>query len=216
MKMTLSKQLLSLTAVVIRQRKEAAEFFGVETRNKYLIEDESGNALGFAAEQQKGLLGFVARQIFGHWRSFEILVFAADRSQQCVARHPLRFYFQKIAVSEPNGKALGSIERRFSFFSKTFEILDASGAVIFSVSSPLWKVWTFPLMKDGVKRAEVQKKWGGLLKEALLDADTFRVEFTSPTISENERLLVIVTAVFIDLLYFEKKAGFGSLFGILG
>src|SRR5262245_11336298 len=55
--------------LVVQQRKELVELFGYETRNKYEIRTQSGQQLGFAAEQQKGVLGFLVRQLVGHWRS---------------------------------------------------------------------------------------------------------------------------------------------------
>ncbi len=204
--MALAKQLLSLSAVMIRQRRELAEFIGFETRNKYSIEDEAGAQIGFAAEQSKSLFGFLFRQVFGHWRSFDLHIFSADRQLECVARHPFRFFFQEISIIEPGGRELGKIVRRFSIFSKRFDLLDANGGEVLSVSSPLWRIWTFAFMRNGEKRALVQKKWGGLLKEGFLDADTFRVEFLAAGMPAEERLLVVIAGVFIDLLYFEEKA----------
>jgi uncharacterized protein YxjI len=60
--------------------------------------------------------------------------------------------------------------------------------------------------KRGEKIAEIQKKWSGILSEAFTDRDNFRVEFTSRALSEEERVLVMAAAVFVDLLYFESKA----------
>jgi hypothetical protein len=44
--------------LMVRQRFEAAELFGFESRNKYDIVSESGAQVAFAAEQQKGFMGF--------------------------------------------------------------------------------------------------------------------------------------------------------------
>ena len=66
--------------LIVRQRRELAELFGFETRNKYEIASESGGALAFAAEQQKGIAGFLFRQFLGHWRTFEIKFFSPDRA----------------------------------------------------------------------------------------------------------------------------------------
>ena len=73
--MALGTALLQLSTLIVRQRAELAELLGFETRNKYSIEGEQGQALAFAAEQQKGTLGFLLRQFLGHWRSFEIQFF---------------------------------------------------------------------------------------------------------------------------------------------
>lgn len=74
------------------------------------------------------------------------------------------------------------------------------------VSSPLWHIWTFTFTRQGRRVAEVKKKWAGLLAEGLTDKDNFTVEFGDPTVTGGERMLMLASAVFIDLLYFERKA----------
>ena len=52
----------------------------------------------------------------------------------------------------------------------------------------------------------MQKKWSGLLAEAVTDKDNFLVDFGNGPLGENERRLVLAAALFIDLQYFERKA----------
>ncbi len=65
-------ELKNYSKLIIRQRRELFELIGFETRNKYEICDADKNVIGFCAEQNKGILGFLFRQFLGHWRSFEI------------------------------------------------------------------------------------------------------------------------------------------------
>jgi hypothetical protein len=58
----------------------------------------------------------------------------------------------------------------------------------------------------GPEVALISKKWGGFLKEAFLDADTFRLDYKSSTLSEQQRTLILAAGLFIDLQYFEQKA----------
>ena len=46
-----------------------------------------------------------------------------------------------------------------------------------------------------------------LVFRAFTDADRFRVLFQAPDLRPDERALVLTAAVFIDIQYFEKKAG---------
>ena len=73
------------------------------------------------------------------------------------------------------------------------------------VASPLWKLWTFTFNSRHQKVAEVKKKWSGLLSEALTDRDNYLVEFHDQNMKDQEKQLVMVSSVFIDLLYFEHK-----------
>ncbi len=191
--------------LMIVQKREIAELFGIETRNKYSIES-NGAPFAFAAEQGKGGLAFLARMFMGHWRTFEIHFF--DDSRQLVLRvvHPFRFIFQRLEVSTAAGRVIGAIQQRFAVFSKRFDVTDASGRLLLSVRSPLWRPWTFAFEREGRELARVEKKWSGMLQEAFTDTDRFRVAFESPELGLDERSLILAAAIFIDLQYFERKA----------
>lgn len=206
--MSLSQQISHIPALIIRQRKELAELIGFETRNKYEINAPDGRVLGFAAEQQKGFLGAVMRQFLGHWRTFEILIFDAQRRPFLVARHPFRFIFQRLEILDADsGRPIGALQQRFSIIYKRFDVALPDGRVLMQVSSPFWRIWTFRFQgADGRERAVITKKWSGALKEIFTDADNFALEFTDPSLGDDERKLLLAAAIFIDLKYFEQKA----------
>jgi uncharacterized protein YxjI len=143
---------------------------------------------------------------FGHWRTFEIHFF--DQARQLVLRalHPFRFFFQRLEVSAADGRQLGAIQQRFALLSKRFDVLSASGQLLLTVSSPLWRPWTFVFERQSRTLARVEKKWSGFLREAFTDGDRFRVSFEPAELTLDERSLVLAAAVFIDLQYFERKA----------
>lgn len=193
-------------ALVLRQRKELAELFGYESRNKYEVLDPHGTVLLYAAEQGKGLGAMFARQLFGHWRSYEIHVFDSARNVLLRAVHPFRWFFQRLEVFDGSGRFLGALQQRWAFFSKRFDVEDASGRVLLQVSSPFWRPWTFPFERAGQRVASVVKKWSGALTELFTDADSFRIEYEQPGLSPDERALLLCAGVFIDMQYFEAKA----------
>jgi uncharacterized protein YxjI len=197
--------LADLKVVWVHQVHEIGEWFGFETRNKYQIMDEKKVIIGYAAEQQKGIFGFILRQYLGHWRKFDVHFFTAERQLTLIGHHPFRWYFKRIEVNDANGKLIGAIQKRFSLLNKRFDIENERGLTIMEVASPIWRIWTFTFMSQGNQVAQVKKKWSGLLAEAFTDKDNFKVEFTSPTMTESEKTVVIASSVFIDLLYFEKK-----------
>lgn len=199
-------QLAAHSRIFVQQKFELAEWLGFETRNKYAITDQNNQLLAYAAEQGKGFFGLMLRQFLGHWRTFDVLFFTPDRQLYLQARHPFRFYYQRLDISESSGRYLGAIERRFSIFSKSFVVLDAQSQVILEVSSPLWKLWTFPFKRQGQEMAVIRKKWSGVFMEAMSDKDRFMIEFNDPRLREDERSLILAAALFIDLIYFEKKA----------
>ncbi|WP_259218169.1 phospholipid scramblase family protein [Bradyrhizobium centrosematis] len=198
----------------VQQVFEMAELFGLETRNKYRIREENGRDLLYAAEQQKGVLGFLFRQLFGHWRSFEVHFFDAARQPVMRGIHPFRFFFQCLELRSRDDRLIGTIERQFSIFTKRFHVHDAQGRVVLEVTSPLWKVWTFPFMRGGREQARVAKKWSGLGSELFTDRDNFLVEYLERSLTEDERALVLAAAIYIDLMYFEVK-GEGGVINLL-
>lgn len=193
-------------ALVLRQRKELAELFGYESRNKYEILDPNGAVILYAAEQGKGLGAAFGRQFFGHWRSYEIHVFDQARNVVMRAVHPFRWFFQRLEVVDASGRRVGALQQRWAFFHKRFDVEDATGRVLMQVRSPFWRPWTFPFERAGQRVASVIKKWSGALTEMFTDADTFRIEYEQPGLTPDERALLLCAGLFIDMQYFEEKA----------
>lgn len=193
--------------LIVRQRRELAELFGFETRNKYEICDSKNNVLGFCAEQNKGFLGFLSRQFLGHWRSFEIHFYDLNRVEFLKTHHPFRFIFQEFTVMDGKNNPIGRVHQRFGILTKKYDVQDATGRLIFTMRSGLLSFWTFPFLNSaGFERAVVQKKWSGFFKELFLDADNFLITYKDLTLTEIERQLILAASVFTDLQYFERKA----------
>ena len=203
--MSFAATLATATTLMVRQSTELAELFGFETRNKYAIETATGKPVAFAAEQQKGVLGFLLRQLLGHFRTFEIQFFDAARAPVLRAVHPFRLLFQRLEVFDAGGRMLGAIQQRFALFSKRFDVQNAAGRVTLEVRSPLWRPWTFVFTRDGREVARIEKKWSGVLTEVFTDKDRFFVQLGTETTTD-ERQLLLAAAIFIDLQYFENKA----------
>src|SRR5690606_11379541 len=187
----LNKIDLSSSKIFIKQRFEMAELIGFETRNKYEIRDSNNEVIGFAAEQQKGLFAFLMRQTLGHWRTFEIHIMNLQRMRSLLCKHPFRFFFQRFEVYTNEGKYLGAAQQRFSIFSKRFDIQDERGAVLFEMSSPIYRIWTFPVKKGNFEYARISKKWAGTATEIFTDKDSFLVEFKSANLSLDHKYLIL-------------------------
>lgn len=200
-------KLTGVSRLVIRQKKELAELFGFETRNKYEISDEQGNLIGFCAEQQKGLMGFIFRQWLGHWRTFELNFYNENRQIFLCSKHPFRFFFQEFEVFNEQVQSIGWVKQRWGFLRKKFDVQNANGEIIMEMRSGFFQFWTFPFFSlQGRERATIQKKWSGLLKEIFLDADNFVVTYSDYSLTLEERSLILAAAIFVDLQYFERKA----------
>lgn len=196
---------LSGPKIFVRQRHEIAELLGFETRNKYEIQNSKQVTIGFAAEQHKGFFGFLLRQFLGHWRTFEVLIFNAQRQPYLTCKHPFRFFFQRFEVYTSSGEYLGALQQRFAIFSKKFDVLDRREMRIFEMASPLLKMWTFPIRKGNSEYAVIRKKWSGGFTELITDKDNFEIDFISPNLELSHKQIILAAVIFIDLQYFEKK-----------
>ncbi len=110
-------KLIQHNKVLIHQSFEGIELIGFETRNKYKIFDENLEQIGYAAEQQKGWLGFFLRQFLGHWRTFSLHFFDMNRQTILISHHPFRFFFQRLEVTDSSGNFIGALQQRFSIFT---------------------------------------------------------------------------------------------------
>lgn len=197
----------SHSKLIIKQRKEFFELIGFETRNKYEILSENNELVGYCAEQNKGILGFLFRQFLGHWRSFEIHFFDINQREVMKTIHPFRFFFQEFEVLDHENNKIGSVKQRFSIFKKSFDIYDNQERLVFEMRSGFFSFWTFPFTNQlGQQKALLQKKWSGFLKELFLDADNFLITFQDSQMNEKQRNLILAASVFTDIQYFEKKA----------
>lgn len=193
--------------LLVHQVRENWELLGYETRNKYEILTEDKQRVGYAAEQQKGFLGFLMRQFLGHWRSFDLHFFDANKNEYMKALHPFCFFFQRLEINDISGSPIGSLQQRFSLITKKFDVLNENGQVIMKMRSPVWKPWTYPFYSREKEVACVLKKFSGIFTEFFTDKDNFLVEFKSDELSEKEKKVILATSLFIDLVYFERKAG---------
>lgn len=204
--MSLLEELKVQNTLIVKQRKELFELLGFETRNKYEICTENGKVIGFCAEQQKGLFGFLMRHFLGHWRSFVLHIYDDQKKEVFIVRHPFRFFFQRLEIDSVEGAHLGSLQQRFSIVRKKFDLEDSRGRVILRMQSGFFQFWTFPFLRGSSEVAVIRKKWSGLFKESFLDADNFKIEFGNQGLTPEERALILASGIFIDIQYFERKA----------
>ena len=200
------------SSVLIHQVKEWGEILvDFETRNKYHLLTPGGEPLGFIAERNKGFWGAVLRQVLRSHRSMEIKVWNNQREEVLDLRRPFFWIWSDLHVT-CEGRVLGSVNRRFAFFHKKYDLRDEQQRTFATIKAPFWRLWTFPILSTPAAEpiGVITKKWGGLLKEAFTDADKFKVEF--PQWNESQKAVALAAAVCIDLDYFEDNGSRNNVF----
>lgn len=196
------QELSSVSGIMVQQKKEWGEILtGFESKNKYELTDPSGNKIGLAVEEGGSTL---LRWFLKAMRPFTIKVTSEDGRELLRVTRPFRFFFHQVEVFDAAGQSLGLIERRFSLLRRIYFVFDASGQEAFELFGPILHPWTFQIRRDGVDYGKITKKWSGLLKEGMSDADNFGVSF--PAEWDGRRKALFLGAVFlIDFVHFENS-----------
>ena len=118
------------------------------------------------------------------------------------------FFFSTVRVESGQGRPLGHIRRRFGLLWRVYDLEDERGRVVARIKSPIWRLWTFPVLDaHGQTMGQISKKWAGFAQEYFTDADNFQIDFGKHAWTAQERALVLASAVLIDFDWFENNQG---------
>jgi uncharacterized protein YxjI len=192
------------SGLVIRQKKEWGEILtGFEQRNKYLVSDPAAGDLYAALEAGGSTL---ARIFLRNARPFRIDIVGLDRKPVLQLRRPFRWYFHQLEVRDAQQRKLGTLRRRFSVVRRIYSVLDANGTEAYRLYGPLLHPWTFEIRQGEKVVGRIVKKWTGLAKEALTDADTFGLTFPAGCTVQSKAVL-LGAVLLIDFVHFENESG---------
>ena len=195
------EKLKHIDALLVRQKKEWGEILtGFETKNKYTVNDITGNQLYWAAEESS----FLSRMFLKKMRPFNIHILSRQGERVLKFSRPFRFFIHEISVFDLNSRQLGTIKQKFAIFSKRFIVRDEQGREIYSIFGPFFHPWTFKILQNDTEVGKISKKWSGFGKEIFTDADNFNVAFR-PGIDVNKKAVLLGALFLIDMLYFEKS-----------
>ncbi|ELW63610.1 Phospholipid scramblase 3 [Tupaia chinensis] len=118
-------------------------------------------------------------------------------------------------VQAPPGTTIGHVLQTWHPFLPKFSIQDADRQTVLRVVGPCWTCGcgtdtNFEVKTKDESRSvgRISKQWGGLLREALTDADDFGLQF--PLDLDVRVKAVLLGATFlIDYMFFEKRGGSG-------
>jgi uncharacterized protein YxjI len=188
--------------LVVRQEVEHFEAFTqLETKNRYSVSTPDGDRLLYAYEES----GFLGRMVLKNHRPLSVHVVGSDNEPILTASRSFFWFLSHLHVQDGGGRVVGSLSRRFNLLSRRFTIEDPVGTVLAEIRGPLLRPNTFMVYKQDEEIARVTKQWSGIGREAFTDADTFRIEMETSKINQDFALLILASALAIDLDFFENK-----------
>lgn len=197
------ENLQSVSSLIITQSKEWGEILtDFETKNKYVVRNESGGELYYAAEEGGSI---ILRWFLKALRPFTVVVLNTDNKVLMRVKRPFRFYFHEATVVDASGESIGRLSKRFSIIRKKYSVFNSADKEVYQLFGPLFRPWTFIIKSDGEEFGKITKKWSGLLTESFTDADNFGIEF--PITWDVKLKALFLGAVFlIDFVHFEDKS----------
>ena len=195
------------TRLSVRQRKRWLEILtSFDARNTYAVYDDAGNPVFNVQEQGKGFGSLIKRLFLAAYRPFRSNVEDLAGGHQILAlRRPFRFMFHRLEVSTPDGRLLGALQKRWTWFRRKYTVEGPAGEELATLFGPFWRPWTFKILVPGQAQEVglIQKKWSGLGKEMFTQADNFWIEFGAVT-DPRLRALLFSATVLIDVVHFER------------
>ena len=187
--------------LVVRQEVEHLEAFThLETENRYSVSTPDGDRLLYAYEES----GFLGRMFLKTHRPLSIHVVDNDNEPVLTASRSFFWYLSHLHVQDGTGREVGSLRRRFTILNRQFALEDSTGEMLAEIRGPLLRPNTFMVYKQGDEIGRVTKQWTGIGREVFTDADTFRVQLDTSRANQDFALLVLASALAIDLDFFEK------------
>lgn len=181
----------------------------LELRNQYTLTDETGAPAGVVEQRTQAALAFAARLLTAMDTMLPTTLDVYDADEQPVLQLHKPWFTWRVTAARPDGRVIGSVNRRLRIGRPVYEILDAEDRPGGEIRGEDWRSRNFGVTDaSGVEVARVTKQWRGLLTEALTDADTYAVTFAE-TATPEQRALAFAGCLTVDLIQKQKDAGGG-------
>ena len=112
--------------LTVRQRKNWTEIItSLDAKNQYEVYDEAGNPVFHVAEARSS---FLARLFLRSARPFHSEVRDLTTGQPLLALdRPFRFIFHRLEVRTPDGRLLGALQKRWTWFRRKYTVEGPDG-----------------------------------------------------------------------------------------
>ena len=101
---------------------------------------------------------FFSKSYFGFMRDFKFHVLDTDDKLIISINKPSHFLQYKAVVSDSKGRTMGTIEKVFNPFIRSFQLRCRNSRLKLSIRAPIIRPWTFPVYSRKKEVAKIMKK----------------------------------------------------------
>lgn len=193
--------LLARDTLVVRQKVKLFEL-----RNTFAILDERGDPIGAVQQVNQSLLAKGLRIASDLDVALPVTLEVRDAGGMPVLRLDKPWLRWACRVSLADGTAVGVVTKRVRLGKARFALTGAGGEPLGDVVAENWRAKDFAVRDAaGNEVARVTKRWGGLAKELLTDADTYVIRL-GPGLTGPLRPLALGACLAIDTVMKQKDS----------
>jgi uncharacterized protein YxjI len=173
--------------------------------NTYNVFNKEAEQVGKITQIVSGFHKFLRLLINKALFPFLLEVTDMDDNLQVSISRGWTFWMSKIAITDNEGKLLGTIKQKFKFLKPTFVITDENEKLIAKITGD-WKAWDFKITDANENPiGTINKKWGGIMKEAFTRADKYYVAINPEYAEDRSKIAIVACAITIDMVLKNKK-----------
>ncbi len=182
---------------------EKVNFFQFE--NAFKIFDAYGKEVGSINQKISGWHKFLRLLLKKSMLPFYFEIRDREGVMQAKISRGWTFWLSKITVADANGATIAFIYQKFTFFTPAFHIHNANDQKIAEITGD-WMAWNFDIKDNsGQLVGNIDKKWGGAMKEIFTTADKYNVRINDEYPESNDKAAILSAAIAIDMILKESK-----------
>ena len=185
----LANDLKQHSRIKIQQLTKRADLIG---EYHYRMTSKDIYLIAYATEQLRD--SKIKRIFLNLRRSFDIHLYNNQDEHLLTLRHPFRWFYNRLEIYDPSGEKRGTVKQAFTLLPYFFNVENSNGKVLYKFSSPYVEYpTTFTVTYRKRDIAIIHKD---------RFATSYELLFQNVSIDIEDRLLILVGALFADLYYF--------------